>query len=193
MGWEELMLEGPTYLVAEAGSGGTSLALHLARHCLVDGSRVLWAAPEMPDPVRFSQILGGLSLTASSRFHAMNLIGRMDLITKALKDAALDLPGVRLVVLDDWAPSTGRIPAGDIEAISGLLSELNGRVSVLLTAKPGTDMEAEDGLRVRSRTELEEAGCRVWKMTKSLPGRLLLTDGTTEVHLQPDDQGLTTL
>ncbi len=81
-GWESTMLSRAAYLVADSGSGGTSVGLHLARFCLEDGGRVLWAAPEMPDPARFSQILGSLSLAASTRFHAMNLIGRMDLVAR---------------------------------------------------------------------------------------------------------------
>jgi len=82
----------------------------MAKQVLENGERVLWAAPEMPDPTRFSQVLGGLPPTVATRFHAMNLVGRMDLVTKSLQQAATSLPGVGLVVMDDWAPATGRIP-----------------------------------------------------------------------------------
>jgi len=188
-GWESTMLSGAAYLVAESGSGGTSIGLHLARCCLEDGGRVLWAAPEMPDPSRFSQVLGSLSLAASTRFHAMNLIGRMDLVTKALEGAARDLPGVRLVVLDDWAPSTGRIPAVDVTAVVALVSALQEHATVLLIAKPGTDMEAEDGIRVRSQSELEAAGCTVWRLEKINQGRVRLSNGDMDVQLTPTDDG----
>ena len=95
------------HLAGAAGAGATSLALHMAKQVLEDGERVLWAAPEMPDPSRFSQVLGGLPPTVATRFHAMNLVGRMDLVTKSLQQAATSLPGVGLVVMDDWAPATG--------------------------------------------------------------------------------------
>ena len=50
----------------------------MARQAILAGGRVLWAAPELPDGARFSQIFAGMELTASSRFHAMNLVGNMD-------------------------------------------------------------------------------------------------------------------
>lgn len=190
-GWEAAILSSSAYLVAESGSGGTSVGLHLARHCLEDGGRVLWAAPEMPDPTRFRQILGSMSLATSSRFHAMNLIGRMDLIAKALEDAARDLPGVRLVVLDDWAPDTGRISTSDLDAVAGLVKAMSKPVSVLLIAKPGTDMEAEDGIRIRGQSELEAAGCTVWRLWKPHQGRVRLSNGDIEVELEPNDHGFT--
>ena len=44
----------------------------------------------------------------------------MDLVTKSLLQAATSLPGVGLVVMDDWSPSTGRIPKASLDALSTL-------------------------------------------------------------------------
>ncbi len=92
--WRPPFDEPNVHLSCESGAGATSLALHMARMVLEDGQRVLWAAPDMPDPARFAQIIGGLPPTVATRFHAMNLVGRMDLVTKALLQAATSLPGV---------------------------------------------------------------------------------------------------
>ncbi len=70
-----------------------------------------------------------------------------------------------------------------------LLSALQEHATVLLIAKPGTDMEAEDGIRVRSRSELEAAGCAVWRLEKINQGRIRLSGGGTEVQLSPTDDG----
>jgi len=93
------------------------------------------------------------------------------------------------VVLDDWAPSTGRIPAADVTAIVALLSALREHATVLLIAKPGTDMEAEDGVRVRSQSDLEAAGCTVWRLEKINQGRVRLSNGDMDVQLTPTDDG----
>ena len=57
----------------------------MAKQAISDGGRVLWASPEMPDATRFSQIFSEISLTESSRFHAMNLVGNVDQALDSLK------------------------------------------------------------------------------------------------------------
>ena len=70
--WQSPLDGESIHLAVEGSCGGTTLGLQLARQTIEDGGRVLWAAPELPDGVRFSQIFADLSLTSSSRFHAMN-------------------------------------------------------------------------------------------------------------------------
>ena len=177
------------HLACESGAGATSLALHMARLVLEDGQRVLWAAPDMPDPARFAQIIGGLSPTVATRFHAMNLVGRMDLVTKALLQAATSLPGVGLVVMDDWAPATGRISSASLDAMEGLVSGLDD-VVLLAIAKLGTDMDSEDGFRVRSEERLQSAGFVSWRMTLA-PSGVRRLDGPGEgQRVRIVDEGL---
>ena len=76
--WKAPLNGSAIHLAVEGSCGGTSLGIQMARQAIVDGGRVLWAAPELPDGTRFSQIFSGMELTASSRFHAMNLVGNID-------------------------------------------------------------------------------------------------------------------
>lgn len=177
------------HLACESGAGATSLALHMARMVLEDGQRVLWAAPDMPDPGRFAQVIGGLPPTVATRFHAMNLVGRMDLVTKALLQAATSLPGVGLVVMDDWAPATGRIPSASLDAMEGLVSGLDD-VVLLAIAKLGTDMDAEDGFRVRSEERLQSAGFASWRMTVAPSGVRRLEGPGEGQRVRIVDEGL---
>ena len=187
--WRPAFQATKVHLAGEAGAGATSLALHMAKRVLEGGGRVLWAAPEMPDPLRFSQVLGGLPPTAATRFHAMNLVGRMDLVTNSLLQAATSLPGVGLVVMDDWAPTTGRIPKTSFDALSGLASGL-GEITLLATTKLGTDMEAGDGFRVRSEDSLIEAGFASWRLTVESKGVRRLEGPDMTQHVRVVDEGL---
>ena len=187
--WRPAFQATKVHLAGAAGAGATSLVLYMAKQVLEEGERVLWAAPEMPDPTRFSQVLGGLPPTVATRFHAMNLVGRMDLVTKSLLQAATSLPGVGLVVMDDWAPATGRIPKASFDALSGLASGL-GEITLLATTKLGTDMDAEDGFRVRSEDQLIEAGFASWRLTVEPNGVRLLEGPDEPQRVRVVDEGL---
>ena len=187
--WRPVFQATKVHLASAAGAGATSLALHMAKQALEDGKRVLWAAPEMPDSVRFSQVLGGLPPTVATRFHAMNLVGRMDVVTKSLLQAATSLPGVSLVVMDDWAPATGRIPKASFDALRELASGLDD-ISLLATTKLGTDMDAGDGLRVRSEDLLLEAGFASWRLTMEPNGVRLLDGPSGAQRVRVVDEGL---
>ena len=187
--WRPPFATSKVHLSSESGAGATCLALHMALRALEDGKRVLWASPEMPDPARFAQIIGGLPPTTATRFHAMNLVGRMDLVTKSLLQAATSLPGVGLVVMDDWAPATGRIPAASMDALSALAKGLDG-IPLLATTKLGTDMDAEDGFRVRGNERLEEAGFESWRLVVDVTGIRRLEGPEGEQRVRIVDEGL---
>ncbi|MCH1411495.1 MAG: hypothetical protein L7U48_05380 [Candidatus Poseidoniaceae archaeon] len=190
--WRPPFATSKVHLASESGAGATSLALHMALRALEDGKRVLWAAPEMPDPARFAQVIGGLPPTTATRFHAMNLVGRMDLVTKSLLQAATSLPGVGLVVMDDWAPATGRIPAASMDALSALAKGLDG-IPLLATTKLGTNMDAEDGFRVRGKERLDEAGFESWRMVVDVTGVRRLEGPEEEQRVRIVDEGLETV
>ena len=97
----------------DTSCGGGFMWRHYTRstdgkQAISDGGRVLWASPEMPDATRFSQIFSDISLTESSRFHAMNLVGNVDQALDSLRKTATALPNVSLVILDDYCPESGR-------------------------------------------------------------------------------------
>ena len=58
----------------------------------------------MPDATRFSQIFSDISLTESSRFHAMNLVGNVDQALDSLRKTASALPNVSLLYWTITAP-----------------------------------------------------------------------------------------
>ena len=116
--WKPSLDGSAIHLAVEGSCGGTSLGVQLARQVIEDGGRVLWAAPEFPDGIRFSQLFEGMELTASSRFHAMNLGGNISKSLESLKNSAKMLPGVTLVVLDDYCSDSGQLSNDVVKAVN---------------------------------------------------------------------------
>ena len=111
------------HLAIEGSVGGTSLALHLAANAIEEEGRVIWASKEMPNAGRFSQLFSHLSLVQSSRFHAMNLSGKMELAVPLIVQAMNSLPSVSMIILDDWCDSSGRIGKDELTQVAKLLEQ----------------------------------------------------------------------
>ena len=155
-------IDGSTiHLAVEGSCGGTSLGVQMARQAILAGGRVLWAAPELPDGVRFSQIFAGMELTASSRFHAMNLVGNLDQSIQSLINAAKMLPGVSLVVLDDYCPDSGKLPKDVVDAVNKLIAASDW--TTLLISKGGVSMDSTP-LVARGKSKLDANS--VWLLTR---------------------------
>jgi hypothetical protein len=163
------------HLAVEGSCGGTTIGLQLARQVIENGGRVVWVAPEMPDGLRFSQIFDDIPLVASSRFHAMNLVGALDVAFSELKRATSALPGVELVVLDDYCPDSGRMPKDVIEGVNSLIGDVTW--ATLLISKGGESMD-DAPLRARGSKELQVD--TIWLLTR--PG----SDSKRIMHL--DDE-----
>tara|TARA_B100000131_G_scaffold188258_1_gene181207 strand:- start:2233 stop:2802 length:570 start_codon:yes stop_codon:yes gene_type:complete len=183
--WQPTLDESSIHLAVEGSCGGTTLGLQLARQVIDDGGRVLWAAPELPDGVRFSQIFSEVSLTASSRFHAMNLVGNVDQAIDSLLKTAKVLPNVSLVVLDDYCPDSGAIPSDVISAVNKLVSDTTW--TTLLISKGGTSMGSTP-LIARGKNKLKTD--KVWLLTRpdSDSKRIIWLD-EEEVHLRLNEEG----
>ena len=160
------------HLAVEGSTGGTTLGLHLAADAIENGTRVLWASVEMPDPARFSQLCAHLSLVESSRFHAMNFGGRFDRAVDALLEAASSLPSVGLVVMDDWCPSSGRIPKDRLDHIERVASECPNHIAVLLVSKGSVDASgsSSDPIVARSADAMSEKGFSIWRLWRGKNG-----------------------
>ena len=160
------------HLAVEGSTGGTTLGLHLAADAIENGKRVLWASVEMPDPARFSQLFSHLSLVESSRFHAMNFGGRFDRAVDALLEAATSLPSVGLVVMDDWCPSSGRIPKDRLEHIDRGASEWPNHIAVLLVSKGSVDASGSttDAIVARSADAMRSKGFSIWRLWRGKNG-----------------------
>ena len=171
------------HLAVEGSIGGTSLGLHLAADVINDGQRVLWASVEMPDPARFSQLFQHLSLVESSRFHAMNFGGRFDRAIDALLEAATSLPSVGLVVLDDWCPGRGRIPADRLEHIERVASDCPEHITVLLISKGSVDASGsnDDPIVARAADAMAKKGFSVWRLWRGRNGAQRTLDRNGEL------------
>ena len=160
------------HLAVEGSTGGTTLGLHLAAAAIENAKRVLWASVEMPDPARFSQLFSHLSLVESSRFHAMNFGGRFDRAVDALLEAATSLPSVGLVVMDDWCPSSGRIPKDRLDHIERVASECPNHIAVLLVSKGSVDASGSttDAIVARSADAMRSKGFSIWRLWRGKNG-----------------------
>jgi len=170
------------HLAVEGSCGGTTLALQLARQVIIDGGRVLWASPEMPDATRFSQIFSDVSPTESSRFHAMNLVGNVDQALESLQKTASSLPNVSLVVLDDYCPDSGQIPSDVVSAVNKLISVTTW--TTFLVSKGGVAMESEEPIVARGKNKINAD--KIWLLTRpnSDSTRVLFSQGSqTDLRL----------
>ncbi len=178
-------IDGSTiHLAVEGSCGGTSLGIQIARQVIEDGGRVIWAAPELPDGLRFSQIFAGLDPISSSRFHALNLVGNFDQALESLVSAAKMLPNVTLVVLDDYCPATGPLSSGIVNSVNKMIVQSSW--TNLLISKGGESMDSIP-LVARGKSKLNSDS--VWLLTRpdSDSKRELWIDGEiTELRLTED-------
>ncbi len=160
--WQTELDQSSVHLAVEGSCGGTTLGLQIAKQAISDGGRVLWASPEMPEAGRFSQIFSNISLSESSRFHAMNLVGNVDQALASLKKTATALPNVTLVVLDDYCPESGQIPSDVVDAVNKLITETSW--TTLLISKGGVSMDSESPITARGRNKI--SADKVWLLTR---------------------------
>ena len=180
--WEAKLDCSSIHLAVEGSCGGTTIGLQMARQAISSGGRVLWAAPELPDATRFSQIFADISLTESSRFHAMNLIGNVEQAVDSLLQTAKALPNVSLVVLDDYCPASGQIPKDVVTAVNKLISDTSW--TTLLVSKGGVSMESDEPIIARGANKINAD--EVWLLTRpnSDSKRILFaSDSQTELRL----------
>ena len=182
---------GRIHLAVEGSTGGTTLGLHMAADAIGQGGRVLWAAPEMPDGVRFGQLFEHLSLAGSSRFHAMNLVGSLTQAVEVLVETSTALPSVSLIVLDDWCDQSGRIPNARVKDARTLGHSLDSAITLLLISKGGTDAGTnEKSLNVRSEAAMLEGGFQIWTLERQNDGPVrLVTCGDTRYECRLTDEG----
>ena len=183
----EIDLDGSSiHLAIEGSCGGTTLGLQMARQAISNGGRVLWAAPELPDPARFSQIFADISPTESSRFHAMNLVGNVDQALDSLLKTANALPNVSLVVMDDYCPDSGQIPNSIISAVNKFIS--NTSWTTLLISKGGVSMDTAEPIIARSRNKMKTD--KVWLLTRpNTDSKRILALSKSKVDLRLVDEG----
>ncbi len=177
------------HLAIEGSVGGTSLALHLAANAIEEEGRVIWASKEMPNAGRFSQLFSHLSLVQSSRFHAMNFSGKMELAVPLIVQAMNSLPSVSMIILDDWCDSSGRIGKDELTQVAKLLEQKKEGVTLLLVSKGGIDVtgNSSDSIVVRSANVMQKSGFTIATLTREKDGpfrTLKIGDNISKIKLE---------
>jgi hypothetical protein len=122
----------------------------------------------------------------------MNFGGRFDRAVDALLEAATSLPSVGLVVMDDWCPSSGRIPADRLEHIERVAKECPSHVTVLLVSKGSVDASgsSNDPIVARSSEAMGRKGFAVWRLWRGKNGaQRTLMQHEEKVDLTLTDSG----
>lgn len=154
------------HLNVEGSCGGTTFALTMAKNSLIDGGRVLWVSPEFPDETRFSQIFAEVDITSSTRFHAVNLVGKLEQTVDSLTKLAKSLPNVTLIVIDEWCEKQGKIPTSSISAMQKLSRSVPEEIVLVLITKLGTNVSGETEFNVRGEKAMLEAKFSICQLTK---------------------------
>lgn len=178
------------HLSVEASCGGSSFGLTLAKNTLLDGGRVLWVSPEFPNEQRFSQIFAEVDITSSSKFHAVNLVGKLDQTVSSLIRLSSSLPNVQLIVLDDWCEKQGKIPSDSIKSMAKLASGIPDDVKLLLITKLGTNVTGEGEFSVRGEKQMKESNFEILCLNKSKNSSYrILSNEEQKINLVIEDSG----
>lgn len=178
------------HLSVEGSCGGSSFGLTLAKNTLLDGGRVLWVSPEFPNEQRFSQIFAEVDITSSSKFHAVNLVGKLDQTVSSLIRLSSSLPNVQLIVLDDWCEKQGKIPSDSIKSMAKLASGIPDDVKLLLITKLGTNVTGEGEFSVRGEKQMKESNFEILCLNKSKNSSYrILSNEEQKINLVIEDSG----
>jgi len=173
------------HLAVEPSAGATTFALQAARECISQGGRVLWASEEMPDITRFGQIFSSLSVHQSTLFHAMSIAGSFEDVITQLLDTMGFLPNVKLLIIDEWTPSSGKVSNERKQQLQRLV-EQRSESGLLITSSMYADASGESNFKVRGG---ELPGLTTWKMYKQGLSKRELVKGEQIVSLILDDDG----
>lgn len=180
-----------THLAVEPGSGGTTFAIQQARQLLESGGRVIWLSPVSPDRGRFSQMMQSLSPALLARFHMMEC-GEENAI--AIQDATRLISALSptIVIIDDWAPRSGRVSAITLQSVENLLKTTSDcDCKVLLISALYGDASGKSEWKVRGEDFLLNQGGVTWRLMKRDPhiGRRLLVTPEEEIQLSLGESG----
>jgi hypothetical protein len=180
------------HLGVEGSCGGTSFGLHLAANEILNKKRVLWVGESMPHPQRFSQLFSHVPLTESSRFHAMLFGVKFERTMNEILLACHSLPGLSLIVLDDWCSRQGHIEKGRIEQIRHLAEKIPSEIGMLCISKGGIQMKdgGVDEFDVRAKNKMIDMGYSTAVLMKSTDGyKRIFNHKGNEVILDINDEG----
>jgi len=182
------------HLSSTPKTGRTTFCLQQAREHIASGSRVIWGSEEMPDNVRFSQIFSELDISEASRFHSMNTGGEFGRALKEISRASELLPGVSLVVIDDWTPVQGRAKKERITAVKRMEEEIGEDCILILTSSAYPDLSRDEELKARGCKQLESIGFITWFIKREHEdSRRTLFSSDTQYQLLLEESGFKTV
>ena len=193
MRWHPETPSNRIHLAIEGSVGGTTIGLHMSADVIDNGGRVLWIGMEMPNSERFPQLFSHISPVASSRFHAMMITGALDKSLETIISAANNLPSVRLIVMDDWCDSSGKIPKFQLDLISRLSNSISSEIRLLLISKGTVDASGKRVGEIFARAEnhFVNEGYEIWTFSRSSNGHhRILNIGSNSTTLKIVDSGL---
>jgi len=194
--WKFVPNDNKIHLAVEGSVGGTSLGLHVAADMIHDGGRVLWVCEEMPDNKRFSQLFQNLSLTEASKFHAMSFSSSFNKAVDSIISALETLPSVKLIVMDDWCQSSGKIPNSIIDEVIRLKENIPEQTVLLLISKASVDASGkrEDQKYARAENKMKENDFSIFILSRPKDGPLReLNFGGQKIELELTEEGFTEL
>ncbi len=179
---------GVTHLASEPGAGGTTLSLQLARGALADGRIVFWICREVPSGSRIGQILGTIDPIAVSRFQVGSFGEQISRGIKSLLPVINSLRNIGLVVVDDWADSTGRQNRELIGTVRKLMDRCGSDDIPLVICSSMYEDAGGSGWKVRGGQEILSAVDSTWKLIRDQGSRrrLLTETGEMQLSLQKD-------
>lgn len=176
------LLPARLHLSSPPKAGRTTFALQQAREEIRSGKRVIWGSEEMPDGIRFSQIFNELDISSASRFHALNTGGEYQRAIEEISRTARILPGVTLVVIDDWTPVKGRVKSDSLKAIEKLSLEVPEDCNLILTSASHSDASGEEDLVVKGRKEIEKMNFDTWVIRRESEDSRRILNTTNSIH-----------
>jgi hypothetical protein len=162
----------------------------MARFSLVDKDQAIHLAVEgSVGGTRFSQLFSHLSFVQSSRFHAMNLAGKMDVAISLIIQLMNSLPSVSMIILDDWCDSSGRISKHETAQMARLVEQKKDNATILLISKGSIDASdsSSQDLVARAANVMQESGFTIATLTREKDGpfrTLTIGDNISKIKLE---------
>ncbi|MEE3083748.1 MAG: hypothetical protein VX320_06665 [Candidatus Thermoplasmatota archaeon] len=149
-------IEGCVHLSVEAGCGGTTFALQIARDILLQNAHVIWVCNEMPDGGRMSQIFSEAPPTAVSKLHVAAVGENISQGILSAMGLMLELDSLGLIVVDDWAPKSGKVPVDSSSKINEIIQLSQSRnVPLLLISAAYEDASGVSGWKSRGTVDAD--------------------------------------
>ena len=180
------MIDGCLHLSVESGCGGTTFALQVARDVLIRNAHVIWVCSEIPDGNRMSQIFMDVSPASVSKLHVAAVGENIASGISSAIGLMNSLDSLGLIVVDDWAPKTGKTPAESTSKVNELIERTGLRnVPLLLISSAYEDASGKSGWLARGSLK-----CNTWFLhnnTQALSLRDLIMNDESQHYRLTDD------